>query len=221
MTGGASGPRALDLERLAAERVVAILRSDTCVHFRATVATLAESGVHLIECALTTPGALDAIRDLSTDLPAGVQLGAGTVTSPELVSRAVDAGATFLVTPTFSAAVLRAATDLGVPVLAGALTPTEVLAAWDAGATAVKIFPASAVGADYCRALAEPLPSVPLVPTGGVGFDNAADFLAAGAVALGVGGSLIGDAVRGGSTADLAHRCARLLEATRPENAVG
>ena len=213
MTGPAG---ALDVDLLRSERVVAILRSDSPAHLPATVATLAGAGIHLIELALTTPGAAAALAAISADLPDGVHLGAGTVLSPDLARKAIDAGATFLVTPAFSAAVIGYASAQGVPVISGAFTPTEVLAAWDAGATAVKLFPASVGGPSYCRALRDPLPSIPLVPTGGVGAANAAEYLAAGALALGVGRSLTGDATEGGSLAELAARAADLLAVVRP-----
>ena len=205
----------VDVALLRTERIVAILRSDNTTHFSAAVHTLAEAGVCLIELALTTPGAPAALTALSQRLPRGVHLGAGTVTSPELAQQAIDCGATFLVTPSCSPTVIEYARSRGIPILSGALTPTEVGTAWEAGATAVKLFPASIGGPAYCRALREPLPMIPLIPTGGVGAANAADYLAAGALALGVGRSLTGDATEGGSLAALAERAATLVAVAR------
>jgi len=205
----------VDLELLKKEQIVAILRSDDTRYFAQTVATLVAAGVRLMEFALTTPGALAALEAIRGTLPDDVRLGAGTVTTPTLVRQAVDAGATFLVTPALSLEVLAEAAKLNVPVLPGAMTPTEVLQAWEGGATAVKLFPASVGGPAYCRALREPFPSIPLVPTGGVSASNAAEYIAAGAIGLGVSRSLIGDATEGGSQSELAARASALLSAVR------
>lgn len=205
-------------ELLAIERIVAILRSDRTEHFPATLDVLAAAGIHLIELALTTPGALTALAEIAAQLPPSVHLGAGTVVSVDLARQAIEAGATFLVTPTTSPDVIGYATSRGVAVLAGALTPTEVHLAWNAGAAAVKLFPASVGGPAYVRSLADPLPNIPLIPTGGVGAADAAQYLAAGAIALGVGRSLIGDATEGGSLTALADRADELVALTRGAN---
>jgi 2-dehydro-3-deoxyphosphogluconate aldolase/(4S)-4-hydroxy-2-oxoglutarate aldolase len=141
---------------------------------------------------MTVPGALDAIAQLVKTLGSEVIVGAGTVLDAETARRCFDAGAEFLVTPGLDLGTVKAANDAGKLIMAGALTPTEVITAWKGGADFVKIFPASAMGgAAYLKALRGPLPQVPLVPTGGVNLNTAADFLRAGASALGVGGELV------------------------------
>ena len=131
--------------------------------------------------------------------------------SPEDARRAVGAGAQYLVTPTFVPAVLEAAASLGVPVVPGALTPTEVQAAHEAGAAFVKLFPAGLGGPRYLKLIRDPLPQIPLIPTGGVSIEDAAAYLAAGAVAVGLGSQLSGDACAGGALSELAARAERLV----------
>lgn len=141
---------------------------------------------------MTTPGALACLETASKRLAgADALLGVGTVLDAETCRMAILAGAEFVVTPTLSVPVIRTARRYGKPVMAGAYTPTEILAAWEAGADFVKVFPASVGGPDYIKAVKGPLPQVPLVPTGGVEVTNVGAFLEAGAAALGVGGNLV------------------------------
>nr|WP_243859247.1 bifunctional 4-hydroxy-2-oxoglutarate aldolase/2-dehydro-3-deoxy-phosphogluconate aldolase [Amycolatopsis arida] len=188
-------------------RLVVILRGDTAEHVPDRAAVLYSSGVRLLEVALTTPGAVGALADVRRELPPDAKVGAGSVRVPADVDTAADAGADFLVTPTVRPDVLARADERGLPVLAGALTPTEIDQAWRLGAAAVKVFPVSAVGGvDYVRAVRAPLPDVPLVPTGGVRCADVAEYLAAGAVAVAVATSLLGDALAGGDVDALAAR---------------
>lgn len=197
---------------LATVPIVAILRSDSADRFPEVADTLRQAGVRAVEFTLTTPGVLDALREYAQSLPDGLALGAGTVTTPREAEAAVAAGAEYLITPATSPEVIAEARRLGVPVLPGALTPTEVLAAWQAGATMVKLFPASVGGPAYVRGLRAPLPDVPLVPTGGIRLEDAADYLRAGATALGMGSPLVGDACEGGDLRALADRTAHLVD---------
>jgi 2-dehydro-3-deoxyphosphogluconate aldolase/(4S)-4-hydroxy-2-oxoglutarate aldolase len=171
------------IDRIREERVVAVLRRVPDVD--AAIAQLRGAGIALVEITLDSDGALDAIRRHSGCL-------AGTVRTPADVDAAVDAGAVAVVSPTFVPAVVARAHELGVPAIPGALPPSEVEAAWQAGAALVKLFPASLGGARYVNDLLAPLADVPLIVTGGVGADNARAFLDAGAVAVGVGSSLAG-----------------------------
>ncbi|MET9609605.1 bifunctional 4-hydroxy-2-oxoglutarate aldolase/2-dehydro-3-deoxy-phosphogluconate aldolase [Streptomyces sp. NPDC006512] len=200
---------------LAAAPTIAILRSGTPRHFAATADALHEAGVRAVEFTLTTPGVLPALREYAQSKPAGLALGAGTVMTPFDAQRAVEAGATYLITPATCPDVIREARRLGVPVLPGALTPSEIAAAWRDGATMVKLFPASIGGPDYVRAVRAPLPDIPLVPTGGIGLDQAPAYLAAGATALGMGSPLVGDACEGGDLDALRERAATLLDGLR------
>jgi 2-dehydro-3-deoxyphosphogluconate aldolase / (4S)-4-hydroxy-2-oxoglutarate aldolase len=195
-------------DELAARRLVAIVRGSDAEAALRTVLTLAGEGVALIEVSLVTADALGVIGRARSALGESAWLGAGTVVTAEDAERAASAGASYLVTPAVSAAVAAAS----LPVLAGALTPTEVVAAMDAGAAAVKLFPASAGGVPYLRALRDPFPNVPFVPVGGVDTAAAASYLAAGAVAVGVGSPLIGDAASGGSLEELRVRIRRFKE---------
>ena len=183
------------LERLAAVPVVAILRAADAGRFLEVGRVLYEGGVRAIEVTLTAQGALEAFGRLEEELPGDALLGVGTVRSAADAERAVAAGAAYLVAPDLRPDMVGFAVERGIPVVPGALTPTEVAAAWAAGATAVKVFPVSAVGGPaYLKAVRAPLPEVPLVPTGGVGIDDIGAYLAAGATAVGIGAPLLGDA---------------------------
>lgn len=153
---------------------------------------LATTGVPAFEVTLQGTAALDAIRALSEGLGQRLLVGAGTVLDLEGAEAAVDAGATFLVMPVTDVAIVRWAVERGVPVFPGALSPTEVLTAWRAGASAVKLFPASVGGPALLRELRGPFPDIPLMPTGGVTAENAGALIDAGAVAVGVGSWLTG-----------------------------
>lgn len=158
---------------------------------RAAEAILA-GGISVFEITMTVPDAPEVIRQLRARLADRALIGAGTVLDANGARACIEAGAQFIVGPGFDAPTLATAHEAGVAMMPGALTPTEVIAAWRAGADVVKIFPASAMGgASYLRALKGPLPQVPLMPTGGVNLGTAHDFLDAGAVALGVGSELV------------------------------
>lgn len=185
------------LDELARERLLAIIRGTDPAAAIAAGLVLAESGIRFLEVSLVTTDALWVIAEMSRWIPDSCVLGAGTVLTREDVARAEEAGATFMVTPALTESVAESV-ERGIPVLAGAFTPTEVVTALKMGATAVKLFPSSLGGPAYLRALRDPLPGVPFVPVGGVNAALAAEYFAAGAVAVGVGSPLVGDAARGG-----------------------
>jgi 2-dehydro-3-deoxyphosphogluconate aldolase/(4S)-4-hydroxy-2-oxoglutarate aldolase len=193
--------------------VAAILRADSPDHLEAVAHELAAAGITCLELTLTTPGALEALMRLRRGLGAGVALGMGSLLDAAQAQAALDAGADFLVSPGVCEEVARAAGARDTPCYPGAFTPTEVVAAWRLGAPAVKLFPAATGGPRYLRDIRGPLPDIPLVPTGGVALEQVADYIAAGAVAVGLGGPLIGDALRGGSTAGLHERARAALDA--------
>ncbi|WP_224058829.1 bifunctional 4-hydroxy-2-oxoglutarate aldolase/2-dehydro-3-deoxy-phosphogluconate aldolase [Streptomyces kanamyceticus] len=197
---------------LRARRLVAIVRgTDPGASFR-TVMTLVESGVPLVEVSLSGADALGVLRRARAELGADAWLGAGTVLTADDARRAADAGANLIVTPGLGAGVEEAG-RLGLPVLGGVLTPTDVIAAQAAGVTALKIFPASAMGGpSYLRALRAPFPDTPFVPVGGVDAAAAEAYLALGAVAVGVGSPLIGDAADGGDLDALRTRAAEFVQ---------
>ena len=173
--------------------IVAVVRADSGGDdLVRVVEAVAAGGVHCIEVTMTTPGALECIETAAKKLAgADALLGVGTVLDAETCRMAILAGAEYVVSPTLSLATIQMARRYGKPMIAGAYTPTEILAAWEQGSDLVKVFPASIGGPEYIKALKGPLPQVPLVPTGGIELDNIAAFLKAGASALGVGGSLV------------------------------
>lgn len=188
-------PRVPMSQAMATTRVVAILRAEDASRAEAVVEVLLANGIRSVELTLTTKGALEVVERLAAALPAGADLGMGTVLTADDVDRAVDAGARFVVSPSIVPAVVEAAVRHGIASYPGALTPTEIHTAWAAGASAVKLFPGGSLGPDYLKAVRGPLPDIPLVPTGGIAIDAVGAWLDAGAVAVGLGGPLIGDAM--------------------------
>jgi 2-dehydro-3-deoxyphosphogluconate aldolase/(4S)-4-hydroxy-2-oxoglutarate aldolase len=186
-------------------RLVAIVRGERAAP---AVDVLFSAGVRLVEVSLTSRDALDVVARVTP--PSGCLLGVGTVRTAADVAAAVAAGAGFVVSPALNPAV-PAAVAAGVPVLGGALTPSEVETALELGVTAVKLFPASLGGPDYLAALRQPFPDVPFVPVGGVGLADVPAYLAAGAVAVGIGSPLVRDAADGGDLRALAERARRLV----------
>jgi 2-dehydro-3-deoxyphosphogluconate aldolase / (4S)-4-hydroxy-2-oxoglutarate aldolase len=171
--------------------IVPVIRASSSQEARFAADAVCQGGIPIVEITMTVPGALEVISELAKTMP-DVLVGAGTVLNKTMARQCADAGAQFLVTPGFDKPTVVAARRLGLLIMAGALTPTEVMAAWDSGADFVKLFPCGNLGgATYLKALKGPLPQVPLVPTGGVNLETAAGYIRAGAAALGVGGELI------------------------------
>jgi 2-dehydro-3-deoxyphosphogluconate aldolase/(4S)-4-hydroxy-2-oxoglutarate aldolase len=199
---------------LVSSGVVAIARRLTPETAPQVADALVESGVFAFEITLNEPvvGALRAIESVANRSP-GLAIGAGTVLSIDAAKLAIDAGATFLVMPHTDPELVAWAAARGVPTLPGAFTPTEILAAWRAGAAAVKLFPASVAGPAFVREIGGPFPDIPLVPSGGVTVQSAGDFIRAGAVAVGVGSWLIGDAGPAGVSARARQLVAAVAEA--------
>jgi 2-dehydro-3-deoxyphosphogluconate aldolase / (4S)-4-hydroxy-2-oxoglutarate aldolase len=199
---------------LARHGLVAILRADDSKHFAEASEVLYASGVRVLEATLTTPDAPAAIAAMRQAVGGDAMVGAGSVRTSADVDTAAEAGATFLVTPTVNPAVLDRAAELGLPVLCGAMSPTEIDHAWRLGAAAVKIFPAANMGGlGYLKAVRAPMPDIALVPTGGVKLEDIGPYLNAGALAVAAATPLLGDALSGGSMADLADRATRFSAA--------
>lgn len=169
--------------------VVAVIRGSSADAAVAMSHALVRGGVLGIEITFSTPNAAEAIARAAKELPNAL-VGAGTVLKHEDLDAACRAGAKFLVSPHLDESLVAAARERGVPFLPGGLTPTEIVRAFTAGAACVKVFPGSAVGPSYLKAIRGPLPHIPLMPTGGVDEKNIGDWLAAGAVAVGMGGNL-------------------------------
>lgn len=203
------------LSALRTHRLVAIVRGADPDAALATVLALAEEGVPLIEVSLSGEGALGVIAAARRALGPAAPLGAGTVLTARDAREAHRAGADFVVTPALGEGV-TAAKELGLPVLAGVMTPTDVVTAQRIGADALKLFPARhAGGPSYLQALRAPFPAAPFVPVGGVDAPAARAYLAAGAVAVGVGSPLVGDASDGGDLDALRERARDFLAAVR------
>jgi 2-dehydro-3-deoxyphosphogluconate aldolase/(4S)-4-hydroxy-2-oxoglutarate aldolase len=197
-------------EQIRACRVVAIGRSLDSARVPEIAEGLRAAGIRAFELTLNTPSALEAIAALTRRFdPDEILIGAGTVLDIGQARAAVDAGARFLVMPHTDPELIAWAADRSIPTFPGAFTPTEILAAWRAGAAAVKLFPASVAGPAFVREMRGPLPEIPLIPVGGVSVDNAPAFFAAGAIAVGIGSWLTG----GGDPATIRERATHLLAA--------
>jgi 2-dehydro-3-deoxyphosphogluconate aldolase/(4S)-4-hydroxy-2-oxoglutarate aldolase len=195
------------MARIAKERVIAIVRQPTAESARQVCAALIRSDMGCIEVTTSTPDWEDLVRELSSQALAG----AGTVLDPSQAVRAAEAGAAFVVTPNFDRAVIAAAHRHGLATVVGCGTATEALAALEAGADAVKLFPASSLGPGFLKALHGPVPWAPCVPTGGVSVETVADWMAAGALAVAMGASLVI-----GSPEEVSDRVTRLWRALEP-----
>jgi len=203
-------------ERIEAAGVVAVVRLSQASALARVADAIRAGGVDIIEFTLTTPGALKIIEDSAARFGDDVLLGAGTVLDSETARAAILAGAQFIVSPTTDFATIELCHRYGKAVVPGAFTPTEILAAWQAGADFVKVFPAGVVGPGYLKDVRGPLPQVKLIPTGGVGKVNAGDFIKAGAAALAVGGDLVSNKlVDSGDFAQLTANARELVAAVR------
>jgi 2-dehydro-3-deoxyphosphogluconate aldolase / (4S)-4-hydroxy-2-oxoglutarate aldolase len=172
--------------------IVPVVRASSPGEARMAAEAVCEGGIPIVEITMTVPGAVEVIRELAKNSASGVLIGAGTVLNAEAARRCLDAGAQFLVSPGLNVQTVELAVREGKLIIAGALTPTEVMAAWEAGADFVKVFPCGQVGgAKYIKALKGPFPQIPLVPTGGINLTTAAEFIEAGVAALGIGGELV------------------------------
>jgi 2-dehydro-3-deoxyphosphogluconate aldolase/(4S)-4-hydroxy-2-oxoglutarate aldolase len=179
------------MERILDAGVVAIMRANSPDQLLGAATAVLAGGVVAIEVTMTTPGALDVVRQATSQFGKEVLFGVGSVLDAETARAAILAGAQFVVCPTFRAETIDICKRYSVPVVPGAYTPTEILSAWEAGADAVKVFPAVAGGPSYIKAIRGPLPQVVLSAVGGVTVDNAADFIRAGVAFVGVGGELV------------------------------
>ncbi len=190
---GSPAPAGKDavLSRIKQTGVIAIMRHTSASLAAEAAEALLRGGIDVVEVTLNTAGAAEMIRNLSAAFAGRMVVGAGTVLSVNAVHQAVEAGARFIVAPNTDHNVIALCNQLGLPVIPGAFTPTEVVAAWELGADLVKVFPVSSVGPRYIRDLRGPLPDIPLVPTGGVSIANVADFIRAGACAVGAGSELV------------------------------
>lgn len=204
------------LERIERSGVVAIVRLDDYTHAPEMARALADGGVEAVEFTYTNPAAGEAVRATKAVLGDDMLIGAGTVLDPETARAAILLGADFIVTPTVQVDTIRLCQRYSVPTVIGAFTPTEILTAWEAGASIVKVFPASVGGPRYLKDVRGPLPQVRLMPTGGVSFENAAEFIKAGAVGVAAGSNLVdAETVGNQDWATLTARARQLVDAVR------
>ncbi|HMD09641.1 MAG TPA: bifunctional 4-hydroxy-2-oxoglutarate aldolase/2-dehydro-3-deoxy-phosphogluconate aldolase [Candidatus Acidoferrum sp.] len=179
-------------ERIIEIGIVPVVRASSSAEACLAAEAVCQGGIPIVEITMTVPGALDVIRELVKNCGSDVLIGAGTVLNAQAAQNCLDAGAQFLVSPGLNLQTVDLAVRERKLIMAGALTPTEVMAAWDAGADFIKVFPCGQMGgARYVRALKGPFPQIPFIPTGGVNLNTAAEFLEAGCVALGIGGELV------------------------------
>ena len=204
------------LETILDTGIVAIVRSDSAKGLIDTVRALAAGGVRAIEVTMTTPGALEAISADAAECGEDFTIGAGSVRGAAAAERAIDAGAEFLVMPVVSLDAIRVAKQRGKVACPGALTPTEAATAWEAGGDVIKIFPASFFGPAYIKALRAPMPEIRYMPVGGVRLDSIGEYIAAGACAFGVGGSLANSrTIAAGDWSGIARNAEQFVAAVR------
>jgi 2-dehydro-3-deoxyphosphogluconate aldolase/(4S)-4-hydroxy-2-oxoglutarate aldolase len=211
--GGSSVLKHEILTRIQRTGIIPVLRALSTEQALAIVEALAAGGIDVIEVTMTVPGAVDVIRKLSR-ARADLLIGAGTVLDPESAHCCIQEGAQFIVTPVTNVATIEICQKHSIAVFPGALTPTEIFTAWQAGGDAIKVFPASAMGgASYLRSLKAPLPQIELIPTGGISMATAADFMRAGAFALGVGADLCdSSAIAEGKPERITHTARQYLQ---------
>jgi len=209
------------MQRLRNTGIIPVVRAESAEQAMRAVDSVKAGGVDIVEVTMTVPGAVHLIELLAKRYGHEALIGAGTVLDPETARDCIRAGAQFIVSPALNEETIECCRVSDIVVLPGALTPTEVVRAWTAGADAVKVFPAGAVGgASYLRSLKAPLPQIELVPTGGVSLKTAADFIKAGAMALGVGADLIDPtALREGREELITERARQFLEIVREARA--
>jgi 2-dehydro-3-deoxyphosphogluconate aldolase/(4S)-4-hydroxy-2-oxoglutarate aldolase len=175
--------------------IVPVVRATSAKNAQLACEAVCVGGIPIVEVTMTVPGAVELIEELTKTIGKEVLIGAGTVLDAQTAKQCLNAGAEFIVSPGFDVETVRFVKDQGKLMMAGALTPTEVISAWKAGSDFVKIFPCGSMGgAKYIKALKAPLPQIPMVPTGGVNLETAADLIRAGAEALGIGGELVSPA---------------------------
>ncbi|HSW47030.1 MAG TPA: bifunctional 4-hydroxy-2-oxoglutarate aldolase/2-dehydro-3-deoxy-phosphogluconate aldolase [Phycisphaerae bacterium] len=183
------------IQQIESTGVVAIIRATDSAQLIDVVGALREGGLTCIEVTMTTPNALDVIRQARAACGDSAAIGVGTVLDAETARSAILAGAQFVVSPILDPAIVETCRRYAVPVMPGAMTPTEIVRAWQAGADFVKVFPTSTLGPTFIKDLRGPLPQIRLLPTGGVTLETVADFIKAGCAAVGVGGALVSSQV--------------------------
>lgn len=205
------------IKRIKDTGVIPVVRATSAGEAMRAIDAIREGGISILEITMTVPGAVALIEQVAKAYGNEATVGAGTVLDPETATACISAGAQFVVSPALNLETIACCQRQGVMIMPGALTPTEVVQAWKGGADFVKVFPAGAVGGpSYLKALKAPLPQIELVPTGGVSLKTAADFIKAGAAALGVGADLVDlRAIREGQVSLITERAKQFVEIVR------
>jgi 2-dehydro-3-deoxyphosphogluconate aldolase / (4S)-4-hydroxy-2-oxoglutarate aldolase len=208
-------------ERILEIGIVPVVRAASSREAMLAVEAVAEGGIPIVEITMTVPGAVGVISELAKTKSADILIGAGTVLDADTAQKCVDAGAQFLVSPGLDLDTVQFAVKQNILIMAGALSPTEIVRAWKSGSDFVKVFPCGQLGgAKYIKALRGPLPQIPLVPTGGVNLNTAAEFIEAGAAALGVGGELVqADALKAGRREIIVENARKFVEIVKQARA--
>jgi 2-dehydro-3-deoxyphosphogluconate aldolase / (4S)-4-hydroxy-2-oxoglutarate aldolase len=205
------------IEKIKEVGVLPVIRANSEHEARQVIDAVKLGGITTTEVTMTVPNAIELIENLTSDYGNELLIGAGTVLDAETAAKCVKAGAKFIISPALNLETIKFCNEREIVVMPGALTPTEILTAWNAGADFVKVFPANALGgASYLKSLKAPLPHIKLIPTGGVSLDTAAEFIKAGAEAVGVGGELVDlKAVRENRVEIITERARQFLEIVR------
>lgn len=191
-------PKLMVLQKIMESGLVAVVRAENSEQAIKIADACVKGGVAAIEITFTVPGAVDVIKDLANTYKSGeIIIGAGTVLDSETARAAILAGAQYVVSPSLNVETVKLCNRYQIPIMAGAMTIKEIVEAMEAGADIVKIFPGESMGATFVKAVKGPLPQAPMMPTGGVSLDNVAEWIKAGCVAVGAGGSLTGGAKKG------------------------
>lgn len=202
------------IKRILAIGIIPVVRASSSDEAMQAIDAIRAGGIDVLEITMTVPGAVEVIREVSAKYGDEALVGAGTVLDPETAQACIDAGARFIVSPALNLDTIALCKKLDVPIMPGALSPTEVVTAWNAGADLVKVFPCGSVGgASYIKNLKGPLPNIKMIPTGGVSLTTAADFIKAGASALGVGTDLVDvKAIRAGNAEVVTEKARQFVE---------
>ncbi len=213
--------KAAIIQRIRDIGVIPVVRASSADEAIQVVDAIKAGGVSLLEITMTVPGAVQVIEELTRRFADEAIVGAGTVLDPQTAQACISAGAKFVVSPALNLETIACCHELDVPVMPGALTPTEIVTAWNAGADFVKVFPCGAMGgASYIKSLKAPLPQIELVPTGGVTLATAASFIQAGAAAIGVGADLVDvKAIRAGQPEKVTAAARAYVEAVKSARA--
>jgi 2-dehydro-3-deoxyphosphogluconate aldolase / (4S)-4-hydroxy-2-oxoglutarate aldolase len=209
-----ANPITPDLAHMLKSGVVAVVRMNEAVSLRRAAEAVVAGGVGSFEVTLTTPGAIDAVRDLASAKIPGCLVGAGTVLDAAAARQAIDAGARFIVSPTLEPDVIACCVERKIVCIPGAMSPTEILHAWRLGAGMIKVYPACSVGTEFFKNILGPLPFLRMIPSGGMTLENGADFIRAGAAAVSMAAALLDPAVvKRGAWDELTARARRIADA--------